>query len=78
MDSGGGGQTLRNSKEVGEKDTFPQDEGKHDAVLKGQRDLREVTPAAAVKTSYEVPYRSFQTDGQICNCYTKQPQEEKG
>lgn len=77
---GGGGQTLRNSKEVGEKDTFPQDEGKHDAVLKGQRErgLREVTPAAAVKTSYEVPYRSFQTDGQICNCYTKQPQEEKG
>lgn len=38
MDFGGGGQTLRNSKEVGEKDTFPQDEGKHDAVLKGQRE----------------------------------------
>lgn len=45
---------MRNSKEVGEKDTFPQDEGKHDAVLKVQREREAYEKSLLLQQSRRV------------------------
>lgn len=45
---------MRNSKEVGGKDTLPQDEGKHDAVLKGQREREAYEKSLLLQQSSRV------------------------